>query len=162
MKDPYSTKHSWEELCFNYRVSQKKAHSECCWSSALPEAALLSSNSILKVRFFWDTLYLFWSSVWAWWWTTHLPLELLLVRPEESCEQRDALASKKLSTPPHLVHDDSDEEEIASKKKCGEANHLLSASMRTTKQSEESDHDVENQAVLAHTWRWQCKWFVVN
>ena len=44
------------------------------------------------------------------------PLELLLVRPEESCEQRDALASKKLSTPPHLVHDDRDEEEIVSMK----------------------------------------------
>ena len=44
----------------------------------------------------------------------YLPLELLLVRPEESCEQRDALASEKLSTPPHLVHDDSDEEEVVS------------------------------------------------
>ena len=60
-----------------YRVSQKNALSECCWSSAkrprvrlpfarfldkvtLPEAALLSlsSNSILKVRFFWDTPYI--------------------------------------------------------------------------------------------------------
>ena len=86
-------------------------------------------------------------------WTTHSPLELLFVSPEESCEQRDALASEKLSTPPHLVHDDSEEGVIASIKNCDEAHHLLSASMRTTKQSEETDHDVENQAVLAHTWR---------
>ena len=78
---------------------------------------------------------------------------MLLVSPEESCEQRDALASKKLSAPPHLVHDDSDEEEIVSIKNCDEAHHLLSAGVRTTKQSEETDHDVENQAVLAHTWR---------
>ena len=61
------------------------------------------------------------------------------------------MASKKLSTPPHLVHGDSDEEEIVSIKNCDEAHHLLSAGMRTTKQSEETDHDVENQAVLAHT-----------
>ena len=63
------------------------------------------------------------------------------------------MTSEKLSAPPHLVHDDSDEEEIVSIKNVDEAHHLLPASMRTTKQSEETDHDVENQAVLGHTWR---------